>query len=137
MMQNSILATFNSVAHAQAAIDDLLGCDIPAGAIRQFCIPKGVAPLDAIDRRNAFHRPKGTFTWVMDDPPPPDVTGELEVLHYQEGRLAHEHALVVIACSHADQKTVEEVLRTHATLGIDILTLEEVRGKSAARQEHR
>lgn len=123
-MQTKILAVFDTVSHAQAAIDDLLGCDIPAAAIHQFCIPKGVDPLDAIKPQNAFHRPKGTFTWVMDDPPPANVTGEIEVLHYEEGRLAHERAVIVVECAPTDQTRIEEVLHDHTTLEVGIVSID-------------
>lgn len=123
-MRTKILAVFDTVPHAQAAIDDLLGCDIPAADIHQFCVPAGVDPLDAINPRNAFHRPKGTFTWVMDDPPPANVIGELEVLHYQEGRLAHEGAVIVVECSPSDTTRVEEVLNSHPSLEVGIVSID-------------
>ncbi len=56
-MQQMITAVFDTARHAQIAVDDLLGSEIPSASIHQYRLVAGAEPEMAIQPENELHRP--------------------------------------------------------------------------------
>ncbi|GBQ12890.1 hypothetical protein [Swaminathania salitolerans] len=118
-MQDMIIAVFDTVSHAQTAVDDLLVCDVPSGLIQQYCLPLGADPVAAIREDNAYHRPMGAWTWLINDHPPPEDVKTRQAMMFEQCRLRNDSAVVTIRAGRDDpegglRRRILRILADHA-----------------------
>lgn len=115
-MQQMITAVFDTARHAQIAVDDLLGSEIPSASIHQYRLVAGAEPEMAIQPENELHRPMSPWAWLINDHPPPSSSRSRQVALYRECRSRNEPVVVTVGPSHVPKSKVRKILTDHAPL---------------------
>lgn len=67
MFTETIMVTFDTARHAQAAADDLIVNDVPSTDVRLFAQKDGQSAEEACSAENEMHRPPSLWTWLILD----------------------------------------------------------------------
>ncbi|CAI9121871.1 hypothetical protein [Brytella acorum] len=67
MFTETIMITFDTARHAQAAADDLIVNDVPSTDVRLFAQKDGQSAEEACTAANEMHRPPSLWTWLILD----------------------------------------------------------------------
>lgn len=114
MASETIVAVFDTTAHAQTAISDLIAHGIPASSIEHYAQADEAAGTNTASPDVETHQHKGLWAWLTGEP---EVTPQHHALYDQTIQAGGTVVTVISDGSNVDK--IYDVLEKHAPVDLD------------------